>query len=151
MKLILMRGCSGSGKSTLARTLAAAEAIFSTDDLFMVDGEYRFNPEFLADNHEKNRRNVEMALRDFVDVVVVDNTHTCAWEMAAYVDLADSYGYDVEIVESNTPWRFDADELFARNTHGVPREAIKTQIARYEHGVTVDDVRLIIQQRRRNQ
>jgi predicted kinase len=151
MKLILMRGCSGSGKSTLARTLAPAEAIFSTDDLFMVDGEYCFNPMLIADKHRENQRRVEMAMRDMVDVVVVDNTNTCAWEMVAYVDLADTYGYDVDIVESNTSWRFDADELFARNSHGVPREAIKAQIARYEHGVTVDDVRVIVQQQRRNQ
>ena len=149
MKLIIMRGVSGSGKSTLARTLSPTLVIFSTDDLFMVGGEYRFDPMKIAENHRENQQRVELAMRDGVPEICVDNTNTCVWEMAPYVDLADMYGYDIEIVEANTDWRFDADVLAEKNTHGVPRETIKAMIARYEHNVTVDDVREFLRKKGR--
>lgn len=89
MELILMRGVSGSGKSTLARTLCPAAQIFSTDDLFMVDGDYRFKPAKLGDYHVENQRRVEWALQEKWPVVCVDNTNTQIWEMVPYVRLAD--------------------------------------------------------------
>lgn len=141
MELILMRGVSGSGKSTLAWTLCPPAQVFSTDDLFMVGGEYRFDPSKLGEYHAENQRRVEWAMQEQWPVVCVDNTNTQIWEMVPYVNLADTYGYHVRIVEANTPWRFDADVLAEKNTHGVPREAIKRMIARYEHGVTVEDIR----------
>lgn len=58
-RLVVMRGASGSGKSTKAKQLAAdylnlygAEAwIFSTDEFFMRDGQYMFNPAALGHAH----------------------------------------------------------------------------------------------------
>lgn len=144
MELIIMRGISGSGKSTLARTLCPAAQIFSTDDLFMVDGVYQFDPSKLGEYHAKNQQLVEWAMQEMWPVVCVDNTNTQLWEMAPYARLADTYGYAVRIVEANTPWRFDADVLAEKNTHGVPREAIKRMIARYEHDVTVECLRAFV-------
>jgi predicted kinase len=143
MELILMRGVSGSGKSTLAKTLCPAAQIFSTDELFMVDGVYKFVPAKIAEYHAENQRRVEWALQELWPVVCVDNTHIKMWEMAPYVRLGDAYGYAIRIVESNTPWRFDADVLFEKNTHDVPMETIKRMIAGYEHGITVEDVRAL--------
>lgn len=145
MELIIMRGVSGSGKSTLARTLCPADQIFSTDELFMVDGVYKFDPAQIAEYHAENQRRVEWALQDGWPVVCVDNTNTQMWEMVPYVRLGDAYDYAIRIVESNTPWRFNADVLAEKNTHGVPKEAIKRMIARYEHGVTVEDIRALAQ------
>lgn len=139
-----MRGVSGSGKSTLARELCPPAQIFSTDDLFMVDGVYCFDPGKLGEYHAENKRRVEWALQESWPVVCVDNTNTTRWEMQPYVQLADLYGYVPRLVEPSTPWRFDAEELAKRNSHGVPLGAIQRMLERYEHGVTVDDVRNFI-------
>ena len=50
-----MRGIPGSGKSTTAKKIAGETGkIHSTDNYFMVDGEYRFDPKKLKENHEAN-------------------------------------------------------------------------------------------------
>ena len=58
--LILVRGVSGSGKSTFAEEfLYPVSLLISTDDFFMVNGEYQFNPELLSENHLKCLKSVE--------------------------------------------------------------------------------------------
>lgn len=139
--LYITRGISGSGKSTLARSLAPKENIFSTDDLFLVDGEYRFDPKKLAEYHKMNKKRVEEAMKQGMSPIVVDNTNTQAREIKPYVLLADMYDYKVELKEPNTPWKFDADELARRNNHGVPKQSIENMIKRYQNNLTIDDIR----------
>ena len=136
-KLTIMRGLPGSGKSTLAKALANGAPIFSTDDLFMVDGEYVFNPAMLAVNHTANQRRTEDALRAGTPHVVVDNTNTQAWEAREYVRLAVAHGYAVEFVEPTTAWAKDPVECAQRCAHGVPEAAIVGMLARWEKDLTV--------------
>lgn len=139
--MYITRGISGSGKSTLAKSLAPKENIFSTDDFFMIDGEYKFDASQLGKYHKMNQNRVEEALKNGVSPIVVDNTNTQGWEIKPYVMLADKYGYIVELKEPNTPWRFDSKELAIKNSHGVPEDSIKRMIDRYQHNLTVDDIR----------
>lgn len=139
--LYITRGISGSGKSTLARSLSPKENIFSTDDLFLIDGEYKFDPKKLGLYHKINQERVEEAMKKGMSPIVTDNTNTQSWEIKPYVQLADKYGYKVELKEPNTPWKFDSKELAKKNTHGVPEESIKRMIDRYQHNLTVDDIR----------
>ena len=45
-----MRGLPGSGKSTKAKKIAGdVGVIFSTDDFFMVDGQYKFDPKMIEE------------------------------------------------------------------------------------------------------
>lgn len=54
-KLILMRGLPGSGKSTLAKSLAGpAGVVYSTDDFFMVKGEYVYDSTKIVEYHKRN-------------------------------------------------------------------------------------------------
>jgi len=95
MKLILMRGVSGSGKSTLARKIAEEHdlsVIYSTDDFFMVDGEYRFDPKRLGEFHAANVKRAQESMADKCACIIIDNTNTQAWEMKSYVELAAEYG-----------------------------------------------------------
>lgn len=128
----IMRGVSGSGKSTLAKSLASEENIFSTDEFFMVNGEYRFNPSKLGVAHKWNFDRVKNAVMNGVSPIVVDNTNTQSWEAKNYVQLAKENGYEVQVREPSTPWAKDADELVKRNTHGVPKEAIGRMLSRYQ-------------------
>jgi adenylate kinase family enzyme len=44
-----MRGLPGSGKSTKAKELAGEQGlVFSTDDFFMVNGKYIFDPKMIG-------------------------------------------------------------------------------------------------------
>jgi NEDD4-binding protein 2 len=142
--LIIMRGVSGSGKSTLAEKICAEQSfavIVSTDDYFMVDGEYRFDPKRLGEFHAANVKRTEDAMVERCPCVIVDNTNTQAWEMKPYVELAIQHGYSVKIVE---PEPVTFDELMARQAKradqnkALPAEVVQRMLNRYEHNITVE-------------
>lgn len=137
--LYIMRGLPGSGKSTAAKLLS--EHVFSTDDFFMVDGEYKFDPAFLAANHVKNQTAVLNAMAKGLAPIVVANTATKAWEMKPYVSMAEAHGYEVVICYPETPWAWDADECAKRNVHGVPLHAIRAMLLRFEKDLTLEDIK----------
>lgn len=128
--MIIMRGLPGSGKSTRARDFGGQ--VFSTDDFFVEDGVYRFDPKKIAINHAANQERVRAACIQGISPVVVDNTNTQKWEARPYVHLARLYGYLVRFVEADTPWARDAEALAARNVHGVTREGIERMLLHYE-------------------
>lgn len=129
-KVIIMRGIPGSGKSTLARQLAGSTGkIHSTDDYFMKDGKYVFDPNALRRNHQLNFQAFKADLSLGVSPVIVDNTNTQKWEYQNYMDAAENAGYEVEVV--SVP-HIDPALAAQRNTHGVPEDAIRRMIARWE-------------------
>lgn len=141
--LTIMRGVPGSGKSTLARALADVPGVtpapvFSTDDFFMVDGVYRFDPSRLGANHAANLARTVAALEASAPHVIVDNTMTQGWEAREYCRAAVRLGYAVQFIEPRTPWARDASECARRNTHGVPEAAIVGMLARWEPDLTVE-------------
>jgi len=141
--LTIMRGLPGSGKSTLARVLANVPGVdpapvFSTDDFFMVEGEYRFDPAKLGANHAANLARTVDAMTAGIPHVIVDNTNTQGWECREYVRKAVFHGYRIQFVEANTPWARDAAECARRNTHGVPQDRIEAMLARWEPDLTVE-------------
>lgn len=146
MKLILMRGVSGSGKSTLARELAAkhdGSVIFSTDDYFMVTGQYVFDPKRIAANHAMNQERTVYAMRAGVRCIIIDNTNTQAWEMRPYVEAATKYGYSIEIHE---PEAVDIEEIMRRQSKradsnkALPREVVEKMLARYQKNVGIEEI-----------
>jgi len=146
MKLILMRGVSGSGKSTLARKLLEQHpgaVIYSTDDFFMVDGQYVFDPKKLGQYHAENHRQADLAMAAGCPCVIIDNTNTAAWEMKSYVESAQSHGYAVEI---HMPEPVDFEEIMRRQSEradsnkALPAEVVKRMLDRFEHDVTVETI-----------
>jgi len=145
-KLIIMRGVSGSGKSTLARHLGK-EYTFSTDDFFMVDGEYDFDPNLIPEAHIWNQERVEKAMKYDVSPIVVDNMNRQFWEMRPYVELAEKYGYEVEFKQPN--WspdlylpdgKWNIDFLKGKNKHDVPDDSLKKMIDSYEYNPTKEKI-----------
>lgn len=50
-----MRGVPGSGKSTKAKQLAGIKGlVYSTDDFFMKNGDYVYDPSKIGEYHDKN-------------------------------------------------------------------------------------------------
>ena len=133
-KLVLVRGLPGSGKTVLANLIGIQNPwllelntkIFSTDDLFMVDGEYQFDASKLPEYHKANIDNVKKEMKNFsYNNIVVHNTFTQEWEMEPYYELAKKYGWAVIslIVENRHE---------GKSIHGVPDNAIEHMRNRFE-------------------
>jgi len=145
-ELILMRGLPGSGKSTKAKSLAGDFGqVFSTDDYFCLneENEYRFDATLLHKAHKWNQRRSLAAMTANIPIVVIDNTNTTVRELRSHlphIELARQLGYTVRIEESDTEWRFRANELFARGSHNVPQAHIEKMLNRYAKDVQVEDI-----------
>eukprot|EP00039_Didymoeca_costata_P005336 m.80625 g.80625 ORF g.80625 m.80625 type:complete len:160 (+) comp12772_c0_seq5:239-718(+) len=142
--LYLMRGLPGSGKSTLASSLTGENGIvLSTDDYFICDGVYQFEPTKLGDAHRWNQARSKDAMEKGVPVIAIDNTNTKLWEMQPYAAMGLSHGYRVEIRIPMTPWRFDPATCFERNAHGVALETLVAMLNRFENPeASVEDILL---------
>ena len=139
----ILRGLPGTGKSELAQSLMSGAfpsgfgAIFSTDDRFMVDGEYQFNPADLPLNHAENLRLATEWMKTHSQVIskahcIIDNTNTQSWEYEKYVEAAKENGCMVQVI--TVEWNIDDIPLYAkRNSHGVPEEAIYRMAERWEY------------------
>lgn len=129
--LIMMQGASGSGKSTMAKQLQSIynAVIYSTDELFIVDGEYKFKPELLGLNHKKNLDRTIKALEAGV-TVIVDNTNTQRWECKPYVEAAIKLGHEIQFVRCSGQYQ---------NVHGVPDFKVEQMRNRLED-LTIENV-----------
>lgn len=120
--IYLVRGLPGSGKTTLVKLLDARH--FETDNFFMRDGKYEFDPSKLSDAHRWCQVNVENTM-SFGKNIVVSNTFTQEWELQPYFDLAEKYGYKVIslIVENRNN---------TESVHSVPKASIEKMKNRFE-------------------
>jgi len=146
-KFILMRGIPGAGKSFKAKQLVGNDGqIFSTDDYWYMKSlgvRYDFDIIKLGKAHKWNQRRVLAAVEANIPTIIIDNTNTTIREMRDYylsIELAILMGYDILIEEPETSWAFDADELFKRNSHNVPKEIIDKMLKRYVKDVKIEDI-----------
>jgi predicted kinase len=125
--LFLLRGLPGAGKSTLAKQLIGDKDYCHKEaDMYFMNakGEYKFNPSLLKEAHEWCRTEVEFLMK-YDHAVAVSNTFTQEWEMKAYYELAEKYGYTVfSIIVENRHGGV--------NEHGVPQEALDRMKNRFE-------------------
>lgn len=134
--ITLIRSCSGAGKTFLANQITNGGKdcpIVEADDFFLV-GEafpkYQFDATLLFQAHSWCKLEAERLFRRYGSVCVA-NTFTEKWEINPYIELARKYKTQLKILEPDTPWAFNLDELFLRNTHGLPKEVIAKQLARW--------------------
>lgn len=139
MKLSLLRGPSGTGKSSIATHLSRRHchgdshdvAVFESDQFFTdLDGTYRFNISKLKTAHQWSQLQVERAMLHSTQLVIVSNTFIAFWEMERYMELAEEYKYEVQIIRTPGPWI--AETLFQRNKHSVPLDVLKRHISSYQ-------------------
>ncbi|XP_022827784.1 uncharacterized protein LOC111357368 isoform X2 [Spodoptera litura] len=144
--LILMRGVPGSGKSYLARKLVDMMVggshnnyrahILTTDDYFMIRGQYQYDKFRLSEAHTWNQQRARNVLRMGMSPVIIDNTNIELWEMEPYLREGVKNGYIIEVVEPTTPWAKKANILLRKNVHNVPLVTIKRMLENYREGVT---------------
>ncbi|XP_013787290.1 NEDD4-binding protein 2-like, partial [Limulus polyphemus] len=138
--LVILRGLPGSGKSTLSQQLKANGVVYSTDDFFIKRDKYQFDWTKLHEAHEWNRKRTTKALEKGKSPIIIDNTNIELWEIKPYVVLGVKFGYNVELVEPDTVWKFNAAQCAKRNTHGVSKEKILRMFERYDSTITVDSI-----------
>jgi len=138
-KVWICRGLPGSGKSTLARMLRGQSflvgklpaEILSSDDYFTIAGVYYFDATQLFKAHSWNQwRFAQLAAVGLS--AIIDNTNTTWKEVEPYAKIAVDNGYQIEVVQPDTPWAFDIAGLIEHGTHGVPRETYEKMLARFE-------------------
>ena len=142
-KLTIMSGPSGVGKSTLAQDMCRALHsvnkycfIFSTDRYFIrPSGIYAWAAKELGAAHAWNFAKFSEFVQDSdfskADVVaIIDNTNLRWDDFKKYVELALLSKWDVEIIRVDCP--YTDEELFKRNTHGVPVETIHRQREKWQ-------------------
>lgn len=144
--LILMRGVPGSGKSYLARKLVDMMVggshnnyrahILTTDDFFMIRGQYQYDKFRLSEAHSWNQQRARNVLRMGMSPVIIDNTNIELWEMEPYLREGVKNGYIIEVVEPTTPWAKKANILLRKNVHNVPLVSIKRMLENYRDGIT---------------
>lgn len=66
--------------------------ILSTDNYFMKDGKYCFDPKMLGQYHMQTQWNVRDAMNKGVACVILDNTNLKAEFIKPYIELAKTYG-----------------------------------------------------------
>ncbi len=152
--LIVVRGPSGSGKSHMTKQISEQynAPVFSSDDFWMINGEYQFDREYVGDSHFWNHGRVEESMQGDEPVIIVDNTSTKFWEMKPYVILAQKYGYTVTFQEPEwdprlkTPegqWNVDFLEEMQNQpdrVKRVPRDILENMVGGYEYSPTVEAV-----------
>lgn len=104
-------------------------AIHSTDEYFMVDGVYKYNPSKIGLNHSKNYKAFRESVDAGIPIVIVDNTNTTEAEYAKYRNYGKDAGCWITYVVLPHP---PVAEAVARNEHGVPADVIKKMISRFE-------------------
>jgi predicted kinase len=84
--LVIVRGPSRSGKSTFAKKAYPTYKHLESDALFMVGGEYRFDPKKLSEYHTIVQNETRNSLWRGENVIV-SNTMTQMWELQPYLEM----------------------------------------------------------------
>jgi len=141
--MIIMQGASGHGKSFIAQTLAAGYfsrnegikvRICSADQFWIDDnGFYAFDVHRLGEAHDQCRNSATDAMEREVDVIIIDNTNTRKSEAQYYLDLAHTFGYDVQVIRVSADDKTAEEQNESRSADRViPATVIQKQLNRME-------------------
>lgn len=130
--LIILRGVPGCGKSTLAEYISIINdsdsikksTICCTDDFFIKDGVYKWEPSKLKLAHKWCEDNCKKAMEVGETRIIIANTNTTEKEMQPYFDMANKYGYMVfSIIVENRHGGL--------NKHNVPNKTLMNMVKRF--------------------
>lgn len=122
-----MVGIPGSGKSTEARFIQEEQGgvILSTDDIFQSGDHYLWSAHLISMAHMLNQGKCRVAMERQITPIIIDNTNVRETDREHYTKLAEEFGYEVELVEPNTPWKYNTHECFYKCKHDVPLSTIQ--------------------------
>ena len=125
--LILLRGLPGSGKSTLAKELSEAGKypVFSVDDFFTSNGEYRFEFDKNHLAYKQCEENARSSMQKGIQKIFIDNVFSLGWEMEPYFKLASEFNYKIFVATVENHHK-------GRNIHGISDEQIRKMAEKYK-------------------
>lgn len=124
--ITLIRGVAGSGKTTFAKEITSLEdernyRIYSADDYFTRNGEYKYEPKKIGLAHKCCMARTEVAMKTGINKIFVANTFTTYRELEPYIKLAIKYGYKYfSIIVEN---RHGHESI-----HNVPKDVITKMV-----------------------
>ena len=162
----LMRGLPSCGKSRTAKRLAGDAGIVCETDAYyhtqVGDDPARFDYDARLMWNAKlwNMRNFRRAVREGISPIVVDRGNAMSRDTQRYARFASACGYDVQIVEPESPWWQELRVLLKhkkhtgpildvwakklakmnRSTHRVPAREIRRRMSKWKHDLTVQDI-----------
>jgi predicted kinase len=143
MIVYICRGTPGSGKSFTISKFVPESHIFSADKFFInpASGNYEFNINKIGQAHQKCISDVEAAMEEEISPIGVDNTNLRWALIKPYYLLAKQYGYDVEYIESNSPWWKEIKELLKNKTPENIEKVVQISKSKNVHNVPDDTLR----------
>ena len=109
-ELIVLQGWSGGGKTFICECLCDKYSamgvryeVCSTDHFWYTEvgdnqEEYNFDMNRLGEAHKWNQRRADKAMKDGVQVVIIDNTNTQQREAQPYINMAKANGYNIRFI-----------------------------------------------------
>ena len=147
-RMVIVRGLPGSGKDYLTiewkKKYKDSAFICSTDDYWLrPDGRYDFNVEIVGHSHVWNQKRAEAVLQkdqksQYDSIVIINNTNITFHEIFPYAKIAKKYNFPLFIIEPDTKWKYDVEECFRLNGHGVPYATI---LRMYHNWDSTDEVK----------
>jgi predicted kinase len=130
--LVAVTGLPGSGKSTFAKYAYPNYEHLETDQLFMKNGVYQFDPKMLPNYHQIVQIEAAQYLKQGKNVVV-SNTFSRKWELEPYTKMPYT---SMTVYYVREPLDFynqvDFELMATRNVYGVPLDVIKKMFLRWE-------------------
>ena len=143
---IVMVGAPGSGKSSYVKQHYPNAIVCSADHYHMVDGQYKWKPENVAEAHRMCLRKFVHALQNPADVqdnfLVCDNTNTTLMQAGPYVATALAHGWNVKIVAFKAK-DYEVDIIQARGLHNVPIPTVRRMVREVRESWTPGNVALV--------
>lgn len=109
--LLIIRGAPGAGKSTIARALINSvlfDAYVEADSYFMRDGKYEFSISHIGEAHDYCFNEAKELMKRGRSVII-SNTNTRKKDYQKYLDLAEKYGYNIQVMTLQGPWKSEHD------------------------------------------
>lgn len=113
--LYLVRGIAGSGKTTFCNKVLGVKP-YEADDYFMVNGKYCYDHSKIKMAHYSCQERARKAMQMGNPKVAVANTFIKKGMLTPYIQMANLYGYQVQIKVMNGRYK---------NVHDVPEDVLE--------------------------
>ena len=144
-KITIIRGVPGVGKDSYAlreeENKNGTFAVICSDNYFVKDGEYKFNRKNISKSEAYSFEEFHLTLTIGVPRIYITNVNNKRWMYSNYIKLAESYGYEINVVELKCETTEELTYFNKRCTHNVPLGFSKNVLNNWEK----DDMSEIIE------